>query len=330
MRLYACDCGSQLFFENTKCTACGRKCGWCEACQSITSLETANGICTCQQQGCGVALLECRNRQEFDVCNVFCSPGANGLCQYCRVTQEIPDLDAPGNLAGWQSLEVAKRRLLYDLDLVGFDWRSGRFSPPLRFRFVADTANQHYPTGHKDGLITINLTEASPVEREKARQKFSEPQRTLIGHMRHEVAHYLWQVLVQDIGEPAFVSQFGDHLDPGYGAALSSYYEQGAVANWPDFFISEYASSHPWEDFAETTAFYLDLRAVLHTVHWHFGDSAVSDPNKSDFSILLSAYQRLGIAFNEINRSMGLTDLLPEQVSPQVAKKIEFVHQLLL
>ena len=52
-------------------------------------------------------------------------------------------------------------------------------------------------TGYKDGCITINIREADDAERKKTRVAFNEPQRTLVGHFRHELGHYFWDRLVQ-------------------------------------------------------------------------------------------------------------------------------------
>ena len=53
-------------------------------------------------------------------------------------------------------------------------------------------------TGHQHGLITLNIAEADDVERERRRMLFGEYYRTLLGHFRHEVGHYFWNVLVRD------------------------------------------------------------------------------------------------------------------------------------
>ena len=57
-------------------------------------------------------------------------------------------------------------------------------------------------TGHKGGLITISLAEANDSERERQRREMAEPYRTLLGHFRHEVAHYYWDQLVEGLAEP--------------------------------------------------------------------------------------------------------------------------------
>ena len=62
----------------------------------------------------------------------------------------------------------------------------------------------------------------------------------------------------------AFRSLFGDER-ADYAAALATYYDSGAPADWQDRFVSAYASAHPWEDWAETWAHYLHMVDTLET-----------------------------------------------------------------
>ena len=65
---------------------------------------------------------------------------------------------------------------------------------------------------------------------------------------------------------------FGDHERPTYSEALDHYYQNGPLANWSERYISAYATMHPWEDFAETWAAYLDMVSCLDTAqHVGFG-----------------------------------------------------------
>ena len=50
-----------------------------------------------------------------------------------------------------------------------------------------------------------------------------------------------------------------------YVDAQKAYYENGPKTDWRSTHISAYASMHPWEDFAETFAAYLDQASVLDT-----------------------------------------------------------------
>lgn len=326
MRTYECGCGATLFFENTVCQACNRTVGWCDSCQAVTSLSEDQ---CCERPGCGERLEFCSNRSSYDVCTAMLPAGENfsGLCKSCRRTTVIPDPSDPAQLVSWRLLEAGKRRLLYDLALVGVCGKRLDGDPRLTFRFMADTPDEHVITGHADGVITINLAEADPVEREKNRQRFSEPQRTIIGHFRHEVGHYLWSLLVENHRLEEFKQLFGDHEQPPYPDAMQNYYNAGPPEDWQERFISQYASSHPWEDFAETAAFYLDMRSVLDTLDCH--TPGLSADDHSDIDEMLKAHLHAGIVLNEINRSIGLTDLVPEIISPAVVEKLRFVHELL-
>ncbi len=53
------------------------------------------------------------------------------------------------------------------------------------FDFLADTpdaVDHRVITGHKDGLIAVNLAEADDAEREKLRLALGKTYRTLLGH----------------------------------------------------------------------------------------------------------------------------------------------------
>ena len=93
-----------------------------------------------------------------------------------------------------------------------------------------------------------------------------EPYRTLLGHFRHESGHYFWDRLVAtDEGMlNAFRALFGDDRED-YGAALQKHYAEGPPPGWQDSYITMYATTHPWEDFAETFAHYLHIIDTLET-----------------------------------------------------------------
>ena len=66
----------------------------------------------------------------------------------------------------------------------------------LAFDFLEGSRGAPVMTGHANGLITINISEADSAERERQRVALGEPYRTLLGHMRHEAGHYYWDLLV--------------------------------------------------------------------------------------------------------------------------------------
>lgn len=295
---------------------------------------------------CETELYKCANRTEYDACNrSIKAPGdeaANGpmICDCCRYNDTIPDLSVDGNLQRWRDLEMAKRRLINGLDNIGLPHgsRADGFDPGLSFDFKGDTIGQglwrnvgggeKVYTGHADGKITINIREADTAEREKLRVDLGEGHRTLIGHFRHEIGHYYWDLLVEGHSshEPGFVELFGDHENPDYGSALETYYANGPLEDWKGKYISAYATMHPWEDWAETFAFYLDIIDVMETV----GTSGLINVNvEHDIDKLIEGYGRLGVLMNELNRNMGLIDFMPEVVAPDVITKLKFVDTVI-
>ena len=268
------------------------------------------------------------------------STSVTRLCDYCRYNDTIPDLSVEGNRERWYRLETGKRRLLYTLDLLSLPYGKAEdgIHPALSFEFKADaslTGNQWQSmgeheqvfTGHHDGKITINLREAEDVEREKLRVSFGEAHRTIIGHFRHEIGHYYWDMLIRDRQEEAFNQVFGDYHQPTYEQARERHYREGPPSDWQASFISAYATMHPWEDFAETFAKYLAIVSVLDTAkHSGLGDGV--DPTKAGMMEMQKSYQRLGLILNEMNRAMGLMDLMPEILVSPVGEKLQFIHQI--
>ncbi len=340
MKTFSCQCGNRLFFENTQCVSCGREVGWCEACNDLASLTLLeNDLYKCDL--CGQSIQKCRNYSVEQVCNRLRVPDSSNpeaaLCKACELTETIPDLSIEGNREKWARLEQAKRRLVYQLDLLNLPYRE--VVPALSFDFKGHVIApedvwrkgepaEHVYTGHSDGKITINIQEADDVEREKLRVDMNEAQRTLIGHFRHEVGHYYWQLLVQGQQEERCIAIFGNHNDPDYATALAQYYEQGPRPQWNLDFISAYASAHPWEDFAETFALYLDIRSVVDTAeHLKIPLPSVNNPN--EFAEYVIGYQKLGIIVNELNRCLGIFDLVPEIIVQPVVEKLSSIHELL-
>ncbi len=195
--------------------------------------------------------------------------------------------------------------------------------PMLYFEFK-DDLNGPVTTGHLNGCITIYLKEADSVFREVNRVEFGEAQRTLIGHFRHELGHYFWDRVVAPGPISQFRSVFGDETNPTYATAQAKYYSDGPLPRWQLSFVSAYASMHPWEDFAETFGLYQDIHAVL-TTNSHFN---ASDADLTDLDAMVKGYRELGIFVNELNRDMGLQDLVPEVFNDTITGKLRFIHSL--
>jgi hypothetical protein len=172
--------------------------------------------------------------------------------------------------------------------------------------------------------------------------RLAEPYRTLLGHLRHEIGHWYWEILVN--GTPfygRFRELFGDEQQD-YSAALEAHYDKPADDQWRSSYVSQYASAHPWEDWAETFAHYLHIRDTLQTtaawgvtvagpdldlsVAWDAQLTADPSETIDEFGDLIRSWIPLTFALNAENRSMGKDDLYPFVLAPAVLEKMRFVH----
>ena len=337
-----------LFFENRLCGRCGHTLGYLPLENQLSALEPLGND---QWQALAVP----GNRYKFcsnavyDACNwSLPADDSEHRCIACRHNQTVPDLSDPQNLDDWRKLEFAKHRLFYTLLRLQLPLPNRADDPSrgLAFDFLADPVNgdakDHVLTGHDEGVITLALKEANDAEREKRRTSMHEPYRTLLGHFRHEIGHYYWDRLIADTHkEEGCRAMFGDDRED-YGDALKRHYENGAPANWQDHFVSSYATSHAWEDFAETWAHYLHIVDSLETsstygmqVHpvltadQEMHTTAAIDPYQSgSFTPLIETWLPLTYALNAMNRSMGLGDIYPFVLAPPVIEKLAYIHAL--
>ena len=349
MRLFRCqNCSSVLFFENNHCLTCNHALGYIPELQTLTVLEaTEDGLWRGRVGGSQPQALyrKCLHYQRDAACNwLVAADDPNELCQSCRLTRKLPDLSIPALRQQWSRLEAAKRRLCYGLTSLGLELRP-KFQDPqvgVAFEFLADAPGLHIATGHDQGVITINCAEADDVVRERTKVDLHESYRTLLGHFRHEIGHYYWDVLIKD--SPLidqFRSRFGDER-ADYAAAQAHYYTNGPAPDWTSHSISAYATMHPWEDWAETWAHYLHMvdtveiggqfGITLASLHGGLPPSArVSMPKQTPDSLdgLLAAWFPLSYAVNSLNRGMGLPDWYPFTLASEAIEKLRFVHHLI-
>jgi hypothetical protein len=346
VKLFVCQaCGNILYFENRTCGRCGHRLAFLPEKVTLSAVEADGSNWKTLADG-GQGRVFCANAGQ-DACNWLIEPGASaGYCRACRHNGTVPDISEPSRLVAWRELELAKHRLFYSLILwrLPLKTRSEDPSHGLIFNFLADdpAAGSKVMTGHDNGLITIALTEADDTERERRRLAMGEPYRTLLGHFRHEVGHYFWDVLVRDGGQlEACRAVFGDDsID--YDAALQRHYAQGAPADWQQRFVSAYATTHPWEDFAETWAHYLHIVDTLEMAA-EFGIEVrpaadqigglsariAFDPYRTQtFDTIVAAWLPFTFAMNSVARTMGTRDLYPFILSPEVIRKLSFIHGL--
>ncbi len=346
MKLFACqNCSHMLFFYNDHCERCKHQLGYIPALTTLSAIETDGAVWRALAAPQG-GYRACANAA-YGACNWLIDADCDEpLCTACRHNRLVPDLSIEENVVRWRKIELAKHHLFYTLLRLGLNLANRADEPEtgLAFDFLTETPAQTAPvmTGHEHGIITLNLVEADDGLREQLRQQMGEPYRTLLGHFRHEVGHYFWDVLVDRGGRlTAFRACFGDER-PDYEDALKSYYATGPVANWQKNFVSAYSSSHPWEDFAETWAHYLHIVDTLEMAG-AFGlrirpsvevsaeaaaELDATSADADDIHRLIDAWLPVTFAVNSLNRCMGQPDLYPFVLSEAVIAKLGFIHDL--
>jgi hypothetical protein len=370
MRIFHCDhCRQAVFFENTWCGRCGHKLAYLPDLKLVASLDAvgasanAAGAPPSAESGAeampaeatqlwtspvpgarGRAYRLCRNNSVHHVCNwAVPQDDPSPLCSSCRLTTIIPDLSQPQNQGLWFRMETAKRRLVYSLMEFNLPLRAKAQDPAkgLAFRFMSDpSGGPTVLTGHDNGIITVNIAEADDVERERRRTRLHEPYRTLLGNFRHEIGHYYWDLLIKEsprLGD--FRRQFGDET-ANYDNALKQHYEHGPASDWPQRFLSSYASVHPWEDWAETWAHYLHMTDTLETAavcglslqpdrpdEPAMPKQTAKPAHEQTFDEIIDNWFPLTYALNSLNRGMGLPDAYPFVLPQPAIDKLRFVHE---
>jgi len=350
VRAFECICGQPLFFHNTRCLACGREVAYEPDRLMVTAMDAVgDGTWTAagDDRNPKPTFRFCEHRTQAAGCNWLIGAAApESSCESCRLTRTIPDLDRPRNLYRVAQIEHAKRRVLFGLQTMGLPIVSWLEAPGRGLVFDLLEALPNGPpvmTGHVSGLITVNVAEADDDYRERNRDALREPYRTVIGHLRHELGHYYWDALVPHSGWLSpFRELFGDEqID--YGQSLAKHYQDGPPINWNERYISAYAASHPWEDWAESWAHYLHIRATLQAVNsfglgtahcriqftpFTFDDLYAREPAQEAQAFLdwVNAWVVLTAVLNETARSMGQPDLYPFVMNGTVVRKLHFVH----
>jgi hypothetical protein len=346
-RAFRCRCGRNVFFRNSLCLGCSAPLGYAPDRRVVAALEPGAAPDRWRVPGGEGEYRQCANLHTAAGCNwLIAAEDPNGYCVACRLNRTIPDLGDADNQRYWRAIETAKRRLVSQLLALGLPVRSKLGEDPergLAFDFLrSPPAGPRVLTGHASGLITLNVEEADDAKREKIRHDLREPYRTLLGHFRHEIGHYYWDRLVWSSRwlEP-YRALFGDER-ADYAAALRANYENGPPADWASRFISAYASTHPWEDWAETWAHYLHVVDSLDTA-LGFGLEAEDleaevepftrgdlydpdDPAADGFLYFLNSWIEMTTVLNELARSMGQPDFYPFVMSRPVVAKLHFVH----
>jgi hypothetical protein len=334
MRAYRCPrCATLLDLAISRCPACGAPVGFALPLGTVLDLDTM-GLGWRRCVGSGGA-----------TCEWLVPADAGPRCESCRLTRTVPAGGDPQDMALLERTERAKRRVvyqLYDLGLPVVD-RAQDQERGLAFDLLS-SRGQRVVTGHADGVITIDLAESDDVHRTMLRTQLEEPYRTVVGHIRHEVGHHYWMVLVEQGGRLDEVrGLFGDER-ASYEDALRRHYREGAPAGWQATHVSAYATMHPWEDWAETFAHYLHIRDALQTAAaWGMtvagpaGDPApragavpMDSVEAGSFAAVVRDWRLISGALNALDRSMGHDDPYPFELPDPVIDRLELVHRLVV
>lgn len=371
MKTFKCSCKDNhiLFFESSSCVACERVVGLDDNFDKVEpyELDEESGQYYKSKQP-SIRYQKCDNNADYKVCNGMVNMNTfvpvpdkdEVLCFACRFNETIPDLSVVEHIPLWKKMEAAKRRALFTLKALSLPLRNISQDPEggLSFDFTADRdVNDNFVsklygqdtvfTGHDCGHITINLAEANEVARSHTKLAMGEQYRTLLGHFRHELGHYYFDVLIADSPKKhALCKQYfgDDELD--YQESLKKHYKDGAPESWRNNFISEYATMHPYEDWAETWAHYMHIIDTLETAK-NFSitgstKSCVTDTgevgelnlpqgayffsSQTSITSILDTWMDFSIILNSLNRSMGMNDAYPFVLSQAVRTKLSFIH----
>lgn len=369
MKTFMCSCTGNpaLFFESNSCYNCGRVVGITDNFQLVQPFNfdqlTGNYFLDNSDD---IQYKKCQNFLNYQACNGMIQVGATdekgaliNYCFSCRYNDTIPNLSIRGHLPLWIKMENAKRRALYTLKALSLPLQNIYQDPfyGITFTFGVDSdVNDHFKTrlhngpaittGHNCGHITINLAEADDVARSKIKMDMGENYRTLLGHFRHEFGHYYFDVLIADntYNYNMYKDCFND-VGQDYTMAQNDYYKYSSPENWQQEYISEYATMHPWEDWAETWAHYMHIVDTLETAqHYGLKPSRMGAVNSQrshgveqfqevdfftfhpNFDFILDVWIEFSVILNSLNRSMGLQDAYPFVLTPTVRKKLKFVH----
>ena len=330
MKHFHCsNCNGRVFFESSLCLHCGSTIGFEPPKMAMQAFLLSGAE---PRSYCANA--------SYDACNWLAPVDhGNGFCIACELNAEIPNLSSPQRLQAWKLLERAKKKFVYSLLRFGLPFGPRELGErSLKFDFAEGKM-----TGHADGVITINISETDAVERERQKQYFDEPYRTLLGHLRHESGHYYWDIMVDNSPELGdFRALFGDERED-YEAALKRHHEQGPKEGWQTNCVSAYASMHPWEDWAETWAHYIHMVDAVETAEYEgmeprsaqmaFGMAwpyqRVDVYRDESFENLKARWVPLTIALNTMNRSIGHEDFYPFVTPERAYEKLAFIHRLI-
>ncbi|MDI7775168.1 putative zinc-binding metallopeptidase [Asticcacaulis sp. EMRT-3] len=351
MRLFRCDhCGNPIHFDNRVCLNCGFRLGFVPEALGLYAVTADPRVAERWRRVDEPQFVYrfCANAA-WDICNwLVPEDEPENFCQACRHNGLVPDPNTELGLKRWRRIAEAQRHLFYSFLRWNLPHPTRREDPQGGLLFdlkndeiTPDGACKPAVIGHDEGHIVIRNAEADDLTREQQRELMNEPYRTLLGHFRHETGHFIWNKLVRDQNKlDSFRAIFGDERDD-YAEALERHYHEGPPPGWGDHYISFYATTHPWEDFAECFAHVLHIVDSLETAHIYgialapmahteLAAQAGFDPyTVLDFDRIAEVWIPLSLALNSIHHSMGERDLYPFILTPAIQAKLKYVHSLI-
>lgn len=344
MLAFSCPaCSCFLFFESQKCPRCHITVGLIQT--EARFIRLRDGVGVSRGESNDDQWRVCAN-WDWE-CNWLIHDSADlPRCFSCLLTRNRPASD---DTIAWEKLattDAAKRRLVMQLLGLRLPVESFRdVEGGLAFDLLSShSSNERVTIGHANGVITIDLVESLDAHREAMRVRLGEPYRTMLGHFRHEAGHYYQNILIEKPGGTLLDlcrQLFGDERS-SYADAQQRHYKLGPPKNWNSTYISEYATMHPWEDFAECFAHYLHITDSLATaatagmvldaerVDEYIDESIVPRSDYADASMddILHDWKWLSLVLNRVNRAMGQADLYPFTIPQPVREKLSFVHEV--
>jgi hypothetical protein len=329
------NCGQHLAFENSVCLSCKSPVGF--SLNDMAMLVIEDGPKAGKPGFVSADEFELCANLHLAKCNwLVVKDPVRRLCASCRLTRTRPDDTNTTALDDFADFETAKRRLIAEMSALRLPI-VGRDEDPdygLAFDLLSSKQEKVF-TGHRNGVITLDLAEGDDVHREQLRVEMDEPYRTLLGHFRHEIGHYYFYRLVEPAQErlQRFRELYGDP-DADYQVAVDRHYREGAPPDWEESFVSSYATMHAAEDWAETFAHYLHIRDTLDTAA-AFGFAAANATYERrilgprGFDKIIAMWLPLSWGLNMVNRSMGHDDLYPFLLPVPVLDKMRFIHTII-
>lgn len=324
MKSFRCRvCDNVLYFENSVCMSCQTVLGFSRAERAIVPVVDGGRYV----DHTGAVWFVCVNLNLSGCTWLTAIEG--GQCDVCLLTRTRPADDDEEGMRQFPDAEAAKRRLIYELDVLGFPVVGKDEDPNGGLCFdMLSSVDENVVIGHADGVVTIDLAESDDARRERVRIELGEAYRTMLGHLRHEVGHYIeYRLVTPGEVQDRCRELFGDDTID-YQGQIDRHYAEGPPQGWEDEYITTYATMHPYEDFAETFAHYLHISDTVDTAAQQGLLSIEPAAFESFRDLVTGVWVPLSLALNQINKSMGKDDLYPFVIPDAVLDKLAFVASL--